>query len=681
MKKIIIILLCVVVAGIGVGIFLQTQKSGPSIEGILPQEALIYVHMRDVEQNMSKMVSMPFWQAVRNVDYDLLMKRNALSPQQSLFIGLIKNQISEILTNPLTKKLFGREIVFAIYPPSTDVGVLVREMKILNPKIVEELLSGLFLVTRIDRDVQFAEFVSRFFNKQGANISQGQGEYKEEIIHTVTLTDIGVKFGIVRLNDLLVVGIGEKAVRKSVDVFKQDSPALAQDPKFTKVQSTFLDPSGVAGFLNFEAFLALLKDQVPGSLDDEKAKAQWEDVLAKMSGFKAFGFSSQLAPFVRFDSDLLFNSSELNPEYKSLYTCPAVENKTINFIPKEVLGYQWSNCFQLDHYWRQIQKEMARTTDAPTSKVNDFEVKMGLSIERDILPTFGDEIGGYISDIKVGGLFPIPKILFFVEIKNKSKAQQLLGRLKEQPFAMLQDENYNGVGIKYLALPLGESVQPGYCFFGDYLLVATSRQLLKDSIDASKTTSMSLLASPDFKKINFGLTDKNRSVQFVKVGQVIEKARGLIGWSNQWMDSRGRKAQAFKAGGERPLDEAKANIAEKEGELKEARDSIILLEDEIWNLESKGTDTSAQKVQLEELKNQAKTKQLELDDARERKEDIENIVQKPEEDAVDPALRKLYLDEVVYPVLEGLKSIKAYGLRVTVDGDAFESSVFLNVED
>jgi len=36
-----------------------------------------------------------------------------------------------------------------------DVKLLAQEMKVLSPKFIEEIFSGLFLVTRVDKDVQF----------------------------------------------------------------------------------------------------------------------------------------------------------------------------------------------------------------------------------------------------------------------------------------------------------------------------------------------------------------------------------------------------------------------------------------------------------------------------------------------------------------------------------------------
>lgn len=674
MKKIIVVLLLVASVAAGVTFYLQTQEKGQSVESILPKGALVYVHLNDVEGNLQQMASMPFWKALSNINYDLLMQKNIIPSQQRMVLELVKTQLSQVSSNPMVKKLFGKEVALAVYLPDQDLKAMARQMKGFNPVVVEELLSGIFLVTRMDPDVQFAEVLTRSFSQYGANVTQGETEYKGEIIRTITVSNVGMKLSFVRFGDLLVFGVGDKAARLSIDVFR-GSPSLADDPQFEEARSSFLDPSAAVGYFDFETALSLIADQV-----GKFAGSGADEVFAKMAGLEKFAFSFQMAPVMKINSTILMNTEKLDPEHASIYTCPSEVNTTINFVPKDVLGYHWTNCFDLNYYWREVKKEVIEGRNA-APKIDELQQKIGFDIERDILPAFGDEIGGYISDILVGGIFPIPKIALFIEIKDMRKAQRLLDRGLNQAIAMIQEETHGGVPLKYIALPFGENIQPGYCFLGDYLLVATSRQLLKSSIDASGNNSLSLTANPAFKEINFGLTDKNRSVQFIRIGQIVSKARGLIGWSNQWVTAQERKAQAFKAGSEKPLEEAKESIVAMNNELVGMRDEIAFLEDSIWDLEYKGENVTAQQARISNIKDRITDKELELAGAHERKEELENILSETKKDVPDLAIRQAILDEAVYPILESLKSLETYGLRVTVGKGRLETSVFLKVSD
>ena len=114
MKKLIIIVLCVVIAAIGITAFLRTQKKESSIESLLPEGALGYVHLYDVEKNLKQMASMPFRKAIGGINYDVLIQKNIIAPQHKRLIATIRAQSSQILSNPMVKKLFGQEVAFAI---------------------------------------------------------------------------------------------------------------------------------------------------------------------------------------------------------------------------------------------------------------------------------------------------------------------------------------------------------------------------------------------------------------------------------------------------------------------------------------------------------------------------------------------------------------------------------------
>jgi len=179
MKKLIGIILCLaVVAGVGIVIYEKTGGSRVEIEDILPQNVSFYVQLRDVEKNLKELSSMPVWRGISNIDYEVLMKEINMGSQQAMIINLVKTQLMEALNSPLAKRLFGNDVALAIYPFEKDIGMLPSAAEALSSAFIEEVLSGLFLVTRVDPDVQFAEFITRFFKQFGSNVSQGQVEYR-----------------------------------------------------------------------------------------------------------------------------------------------------------------------------------------------------------------------------------------------------------------------------------------------------------------------------------------------------------------------------------------------------------------------------------------------------------------------------------------------------------------------
>jgi len=138
MKKLIIIIILIATV-VGVGYYvLEKKEVSFSIENILPQQALVYVQIHDVEENFQKLAAIPFWQGFSNVNFDALLEKNVINNQQFTFIKLISNQFSALSKSSLSKRLFGQQVAFAVYTPVMDFNTLAREMKTLSPKFFEQ---------------------------------------------------------------------------------------------------------------------------------------------------------------------------------------------------------------------------------------------------------------------------------------------------------------------------------------------------------------------------------------------------------------------------------------------------------------------------------------------------------------------------------------------------------------
>lgn len=395
------------------------------------------------------------------------------------------------------------------------------------------------------------------------------------------------------------------------------------------------------------------------------------------------GLSFKWAKPVRLKFNLFFDPSQLHAELSALYACLPQENTTIAFIPREALAYQWNTCFEPKSLWAQlksdIEKNIPHQAEA-AGPLKEFEQAFGFKIEEEVLPIFGHEIGGYLADIQAGGLFPIPQLLFFIRIEDQAKAEDLLNKVLDQPFLPLKQQNHAGIAITSVVLPLGEQLQPSYCFLDHYLLVAVHGQLLKDSINTYQDQSLSLRSSEDFRAVDFGLTGKNRDVQFIKVDRLLKKIEGVIEWANAWAVNQEKQKEAFQSGSEQRLVDIKNDIAQKEQQWTALKERLNLLEGEIWDLKARGLEHSAKQTELEGAKKEVDHLEKDITAAREQQQEYEEIIRGYEKNLPDPALRRFYLDELVYPLLRGLSAINALGGRTTLEKGMFESDVFIQIE-
>ncbi len=690
MKKIIWIVIICVLGGVAAAVFFNTQKPQVAIEEVLPGEVIGFVKMNNIQKAVEGLIASPFWKSIQNINYDQLMQANQTGQSPKDLLAMVDKKMSDPATKKVLEKFLGRESAIAIYPIDFDVQDWVHLTQASLPIIIEDVFSQVVLVTRVSSDVQLAEFVSGIFQPFGKDLATQTFDYKGHTIHSVVLPDVNIPIGIVRIKDLLIMSVGDKAARASVDVVTNIKPSLAKDESFQKADKAALDPADIFMYWHLNKFFAMIEAEAGdiasfAAQNTPDVQKRIESFFTTLGGFESSSLSGQWGNPVQWQSLLFFDENELDPQFASSFlSCTSVKNNTLSFTPKNVLGYGWGGCLNLDNTWEQIKTEMVnRQGDQSTSimeaQVQNFEKNIGFSIKDDVLPAFGEEFGGYLSDIETGGMFPIPKFALFIQVEDQNKAGKILDKLTNQPFITLQKEEHAGITVHYAVSPLGEVLQPSYCFLGDYLLIAINRALIKKSIEAYHDKSLSLLEDAGFKAINMGLTDKNVGAQFININKVSEKLGSIIEWSNGWVSEKSKSQQAFKAGQEKRLEDVVNDVTRKEKDLSGMKQRLTTLEDQIWDADVKGQDVSSLKEELNQTKNQMEKLKNDLIASKEQKVELENLVGGSQNQTIDPALRRLYLDEVVYPILDGLTSFSTLGSRTTRGDGEIKTLLFLDV--
>ncbi|HBR14809.1 MAG TPA: hypothetical protein DD723_04600 [Candidatus Omnitrophica bacterium] len=689
MKKISIIILCLLVfLGAGLGVYFYSQKGKLAVEDVLAEGPLAYIHFSDIQKNLKEIAASPVWQSLSGLNYDRLLSSGQISQEQREFIESAKARFMDVTTHPLFQKVFGQEVALAVYPADIDL-ISLSSMDISSlAGFMEKALSSIVLIARIPPDVQMAELFTGVVRQYGADVTTETLDYRKQKIHIIHFQSLNMKVAYVRVKDLLILGVGEKAARMSLDVLGKDKPALTGDPLFKQARTAFIDAGGMTGYWNLEKFFALLKEQASAFTSlasqekgTERLDDPVQDVLDANAGFKTGSFSVKLGALTRLQTAIFFNRQEMSADVARFYdTCAPVENKTILFVPKETIGYHWGTCLDLGFFWKQIKKEIARIEDqsekyTAQDRLDAVEEFLGLKIEEDLLPAIGNEFGGFLTGIQSGGMFPIPKLLLFLKVEDKNTIDDLLANVTENPFFVLKEDTYAGIPIRYMSLPFGEDLQPAYAYVDNYLLVSINRPLLKEAMDTRQDKSRSLLASESFRSVHDGGTDKNINIQFFKTDDLLQQLEETFGWANNWVSTTDKSKLAFKAGAEKRLADTKNGVPLQEGELKDMQVRVDALDKQIAELGAQGLPKDDKEKELQSLKEEMDNKQKDLVAAREQVAELEEVIQGYEKHTKDAAQRQMLLDDLVYPLFKGLRSIKAVGAQTTVDEGSMRTTV------
>lgn len=680
MKKWIgIMVAAVVVLGVAVG-FYYLKVTRVSMDSILPAGAVVYVHASDVEKDLKDFRSTKLWRNIQDIDVETLMKESGASQIDIENYTRIKTQVSTVMTGLLMDKFFGQEIGVAIYRSEIGSG---------GPGALFDALSNIVLITRVKPEAQFVEFLTTLYNKfnQQANIQTEQ--YKGYIVTTVDAgKDIDIAY--VKIKDFLVVGFGKKAAYACVDVMTESKAPMLRDQHYNAVQSKLLAKGHLVVYGNLEAILTDVRrwfDILAEGKMEEKEKNQIEAVLYNLAGLKTFGFSFMPGKTAQGKSVLVLDKARMNAELLQAYSYKPQVNNTIHFVPKEALLYYWSNCFNAKQSWdsflKGLDKDEKKNPDGLSARdrLNDTEKKLGVNIENDVVPLLDNEIGGFLYDVDTGLLFPVPKFVFFVKIKNRAAAEKAMDTLTADAAALAQTEEYKSIRIKYMSLPLGAVLQPGFCFLGDYLLISSSREVLKKSIDAQNDKSLSLTENQDLKTIDPAFTDKGNSVFFAQTDKFLDEVRDLCSWGVGILSFRAAGIQAYQAGVEEKIADTLKEINDREGEIAAAKAEIEILNQGIASGLSQGLDVAAKRTELAATHESIQKTQGEIDSSKQKQQEFKKALEESRKKMIKPELVKLYLDKAVYPILEGLKINRATAVKTIFNNDAVETHFLSRMEE
>ncbi|HSV43012.1 MAG TPA: hypothetical protein VLJ10_00515, partial [Candidatus Bathyarchaeia archaeon] len=420
-----------------------------------------------------------------------------------------------------------------------------------------------------------------------------------------------IELGYIKLGDFLVMGLGEKTVRVTVDVWAGEREGLSQDPLWKQLQERALLGSDKTGFFRYADFMAGVREamqQFPakGRPLDAATQARIDESFRYAEAFNAFFFSVTYGKVWHGLMEVSFDLQKMPDEIKKVYNQPAGANRSTAFIPSDVIMYSWTTMMGLPFYLETWQREEKRNqppeADAQNPVAGEAEAVPGMPTPvqgalaamdtSGLSKMFTDELGWFFSGFKISQIAPVPNLVIFLGVQDPAKVETFLAeKLRSTLPVPLQTENYNGVTISYLGgIPFLTGIEPAYCMIDGFFLVSTQRELLKKSIDLKAAGSGGIEANPVVGQAGYGLLDQGNGMMFIQCDGLMNSLLELVHWANRWADVQFERRQAFKKGSEQRLVDVKAEMEKKQQELDPLEQQLVTLQEQKAALEATPTD-------------------------------------------------------------------------------------------
>lgn len=497
MKKILFFVL--ILAGLaGAGWLYTRSASTPDTAeyyaGYLPHDTMSTVSLLDLKGLSERFPTTSFGKflakpAIHSILTDLGAPEEVQVNYDHFYDGF-----ADVMTNPAFRQIFGDDAVIAFLAPD------VTQIKDDPEKELRKSLL-VFGTSSVSGALDsFAKLVMssnvETLNVDGLEITRIQLEENQEI------------YGASDKN-VLVLG-GDPNVVAAAIKRHDNGNTLKQSLLFSDVVSFWSATSKgqeyARLFYNFPVIQDLLS-KVP----EEDAR----QIAEYFTGFKAMGaviYSRQNDLYITNRVD--YDYDALNPLIQKHYLSVSEKNSTLGLLTPGTLAYYWTSLLSKEYL-----EFLLSSAPAEQSKKIDSALQKELGVTLDeVMSAFGPQMGMTLNSIVNTGLFPLPKLVAFIQVKDLGLAEKITNALRkkiaEQGMAEEKKLVVNGKTIYYWSVLPGEATQPAFVLTENMLYIANGKSVLAKLVDSNATpeklpSSMEELTGSELatamKKSNYGM--------------------------------------------------------------------------------------------------------------------------------------------------------------------------------
>lgn len=527
MRKIVLVSIVVALA-ISAGAyvyFYQPFSQQTVIESVLPGETMAMVRVCELNKQIERFKAGRLGQSLAGIDLARLMEVMEVPVKDRLEIIQNLEKFKTAIDSPWFNALFGRDIALAVL----NVSFEAQQSSAAD---IKKLLDAFVLVSRPKQPTHILESLNSLFATQ---LSVETQTYKQWDIHKVLLKE-GRPLYYALTDGLAIAGLSAVPVQRCLEQSLTASASLLQSAAYQKHCSTLFKAgqTDYIAFVDADEVFGLLFKLANRKVEKDTEKMALKAQLESIQGVDTINLVQydDGGSVVRSKLILEMDRERLSPMLAQIIGTAPVSNVTLKLAPMDTLLYSWSNNFDLKLYWKQVQEQPGMSPETVAQFKQTFAKQTGMALDA-LLEAFGTQAGLLLNDINTGGMFPIPELAFFIQVKQPEVVDQLIKRQIKQLNMALQKETYHGTDLQYLVLPMGADLSPAYTFSDGFCTVAVNRNLLKSMLDAEEANHLS--SDPSFVALNQGLTDENNQVFFMHAEGLLAKVREVVDLGLSWM--------------------------------------------------------------------------------------------------------------------------------------------------
>jgi hypothetical protein len=511
MKKIVAILLCLMAIGAGYYLWVQKKSATGQYARYLPQDAVATVSLTHLNTITDTFAATALGRFVAKDTVHAMMQEMRAQPQSIEAYDALYDSIVKVMTNPAFRAVFGTDAALALLPPDRPA---------LTQDPVGALRSSL---------VVFATTAASGALDLFGTLAKSKTVTRETIdgleLTKITLEQNQVIYGYVDQQTVLLAYA--PAAIKACTATRKTGASLDKTGLFQEA-TAFWQPYPserifTRSFVNATKLAELMKVATNPEVKQMGEWMQGIESMVSLTYTTEQGLESRGRSKYRYD--------QLHPLVKSAVDSAAKSNQSLSLLKEGSLAYNWASSLRPELLMKSLQASEQNQRQVDTA------VRQNLGISLDELGrAVGPQYGGVLDDIIKTGLFPVPKLILFLEVRDRKIAETAFNVLRRKigEYGVANEVKEAVAGNTIYSWPIlpGELAQPAMVLTDSMFYLASSKQALKDIL--TSTAPHDALAAPVTKQLGPALSERIGRANFssfVLYPERMSRQTGdMIGW-------------------------------------------------------------------------------------------------------------------------------------------------------
>ncbi|PID72267.1 MAG: hypothetical protein CSB34_03005 [Desulfobulbus propionicus] len=463
MNKRIVTILVVVMLAAGAGVYgMKFFRSGEQVSyaAYLPQDTIATISLTHLKELKATFATSPLGKFLAKDTMAAILDELQAQPETITNYNKAYDDVAEVMHNPAFLSVFGDDTSLGILPPNVAALDATPEEEVKRSLVV-------FATTAASGALEsFAKLVV----SDSVSTEQVEGKKLTKIRVDEQVTIYGVAD-----SGTVLLSYNPQTLVRCLQI-KESGQTLATTSAFQAAEAFW--QKGQAGTVYSRSFVNPVSLQ---KLFEGAEATEAKDIAAYLNGFTFIAsLSFAQGDTLYSDSKAGFVKEQLHEWIKAAIDDQVDANNTLHLLTESSLLYDWSSALSPE-----MMLSSFKAGDAKQAEELDLMMQqnLGVSLE-ELFSAIGPQYGFLIQDIVNTGVFPVPKMVAFVEARDRQKMHMIFDALRKQinhsGFTQEQQLDAGGQTVYYWSLLPGEATQLSMMLTENMLYVANGSSALKD---------------------------------------------------------------------------------------------------------------------------------------------------------------------------------------------------------